>query len=144
LPPQARLQRRIDVTRYVIGPDVALALAARRARVPAHHRLLAPTLLRSQVLAQLFADVKAGLLSRKEADERLDYLRALQIRLLGDRVLQRHAWDFAETLGWPDTFVAEYLALTKLQADALVIRDEALARSASRLVPVASLEELLA
>lgn len=133
-----------DVTRYVIGPDVALALAAQRARVPARHRLLAPTLLRSQVLAQLYADVRAGLLARKEADARLDYLRALQIRLLGDRVLQRHAWQFAEALGWPDTFVAEYLALTKLQADALVVRDEELRRSASRLVPVASLDELLA
>ncbi|MBP6776200.1 MAG: hypothetical protein KA151_02995 [Piscinibacter sp.] len=131
------------MTRYVIGPDVALALAAQRERVPAQHRLLAPTLLRSQVLAQLFADVQAGLLSRKEAGERLDYLRALQIRLLGDRVLQRLAWQFAETLGWPDTFVAEYLALTKLQADALVVRDEEIRRSASRFVPVASLEDLL-
>jgi hypothetical protein len=33
--------------------------------------------------------------------------------------------------------------LTKLQADALVIRDEELKRSASRLVPVASYEDLL-
>lgn len=132
------------MTRYVIGPDVALALAAQRVRVPAHHRLLAPTLLRSQVLAQLFADVQAGRLSRKEADERLNYLRALQIRLLGDRVLQQLAWKYAEALGWPDTFVAEYLALTKLQADALVIRDEELKRSARRLVPIASLDDLLA
>lgn len=132
------------MTRYVIGPDVALVLAAQRARVPAQHRLLAPTLLRSQVLAQLFADVQAGLLARKEADQRLDYLRALQIRLLGDRVLQRLTWQFAEALGWADTFVAEYLALTKLQADALVVRDIELRRSASRLVPVASLEDLLA
>ncbi|MFM2447368.1 MAG: hypothetical protein RI936_1815, partial [Pseudomonadota bacterium] len=42
------------MTRFVIGPDVALALAESNAAVPAHHRLLAPTLLRSQVLAALF------------------------------------------------------------------------------------------
>ena len=131
------------MTRYVIGPDVALALAGHGAKVPAQHRLLAPTLLRSQVLAWLFGEVQAGLLTRKEAEKRLDYLRSLRIRLLGDRVLQKTAWEFAEALGWRDTFIAEYLALTKLQADALVIRDEKLKRIASRLVPVASYEDLL-
>jgi len=131
------------MTRYVIGPDVALALAGHGAKVPAQHRLLAPTLLRSQVLAWLFGEVQAGLLTRKEAEKRLDYLRSLRIRLLGDRVLQQTAWEFAEALGWRDTFIAEYLALTKLQADALVIRDEKLKRIASRLVPVASYEDLL-
>lgn len=131
------------MTRYVIGPDVALVLAERRAVLPPQHRLLAPTLLRSQVLAQLFRDVQDGLLPRKEADRRLDYLRALQIRLLGDRVLQQVAWKFAEELGWRDTFVAEYLALTRLQADALVTRDLELRKAASRLIPVATLEDLL-
>ena len=42
---------------------------------------------------------------------RLDFLRGLRIRLLGDRVLQRVAWKVAEELGWHDTFVAEYVAL---------------------------------
>ena len=65
------------MTRYVIGPDVALALAERKAKIPGHHRLLAPTLLRSQVLSQLFGEVDRGLLTRKEANLRLDYLRGL-------------------------------------------------------------------
>lgn len=132
------------MTRYVIGPDVALALAEKRTKVPQHHRLLAPTLLRSQVLAHLYGQVQDGLLTRKEAEGRLNYLRGLRIRLLGDRVLQQTAWDLAEALGWRDTFVAEYLALTKLQADALVVRDEELKRSASSFVAIASMEELLA
>jgi predicted nucleic acid-binding protein len=131
------------MTRYVIGPDVALVLAEQRATMPARHRLLAPTLLRSQVLAQLFGEVRAGKLLRKEAEHRLDHLRGLQIRLLGDRVLQQLAWKFAEELGWADTFVAEYLALTKLQADALVTRDPELARIAGRVVAVAPLGDLL-
>ena len=129
--------------RFVIDPDVALALAEREAVVPARHHLLAPTLLRSQVLAQLFVGVQRGDLNRKDADRRLDYLRRLRIRLLGDRVLQRVAWQVADELGWKDTFVAEYIALTKLQADALVTRDASLARAASRVVSVATMDHLL-
>src|ERR1700748_3425322 len=62
-----------SMTRYVIEPEVALALAQREASVPPRHRLLAPTLLRSQVLAQLFVEVRSGGLGRKEASRRLDY-----------------------------------------------------------------------
>lgn len=70
-------------------------------------------------------------------------MRALNIRLLGDRVLQNLAWNFAERLGWEDTFTAEYVALTKLQADAFVTLDPDLARAAATLVPVASYEDML-
>ena len=129
--------------RYVIDPDVALALAERDAKVPARHRLLAPTLLRSQVLALLFVEVQRGDLSRKEAERRLDYLRRLRLRLLGDRVLQRVAWQVAVELGWGDTFVAEYVALTKLQADALVTRNATLGSAAGKLVAVATMDDLL-
>ncbi|MEW6648836.1 MAG: hypothetical protein AB1453_01465 [Chloroflexota bacterium] len=132
------------MTRYVIDADVALALAEREAKIPDHHHLVAPTLLRSQVLSTLFAEVQHGVLSRKEAERRLDYLRGLRIRLLGDRVLQRVAWHVAEELGWRDTFQAEYVALTKLQADALVTRDAELAQAAGKIVAVASMDELLA
>ena len=132
------------MTRFVIEPQVALELAEARAVIPAQHRLLAPTLLRSQVLALMFAEVQAGRLTRPEAHRRLDAVRALPIRLLGDRVLQRVAWDIAQQLGWPDTFVAEYLALTRLQADALVVRDAALAQIARSVIPVASFDVLLA
>lgn len=131
------------MARYVIEPDVALTLAARETAIPSRHRLFAPTLLRSQVLARLYVEVQRGELSRKEASHRLDYLRALPLRLLGDRVLQRVAWDVAAALGWQDTFVAEYVALTKLQADALVTRDPALARAASKVVAVATMDDLL-
>ena len=132
------------MTKFVIGPDVALELAAHRVVIPLANRLLAPTLLRSQVLAQLYTDVRRGELTRKEADTRLDHLRRLSIRLLGDRVLQRVAWQVAAELGWEDTFVAEYVALTKLQADALVVRDRGLAATVSRVVRVATLDDLLA
>ena len=40
----------------------------------------------------------------------------LPIRLLGDAVLRRTAWQYAYRLGWEDTYTAEYVALTHLQA----------------------------
>jgi hypothetical protein len=38
-------------------------------------------------------------------------------------VLQSVAWKIADQIGWPDTFDAEYVALTQLQADALITLD---------------------
>ena len=131
------------MTRYVIGPDVALYLAQSQAVVPAQHQLLAPTLIRSQVLAQLYGLVRRGELDRKAAERQLDHMRGLRLRLLGDRVLQSLAWKIADQLGWPDTFVAEYIALTQLQADAFVCMDPALARAVCNTVTVASIDNLL-
>jgi len=115
------------MTRFVIGPDVALYLAGDGAAIAEDHQLLAPTLLRSQVLSLLYQAVRRGDLTHADADRRLDYLRGLRIRLLGDRVLQRAAWRLAEQLGWEDTVDAEYVALTRLQADAFVTLDAGLA-----------------
>ena len=131
------------MTRYVIGPDVALRLAQLEAVVPAQHQLVAPTLIRSQVLAHLYGLVRRGELDRKEAERQLDYLRGLRLRILGDRVLQRVAWKIADRLGWPDTFVAEYIALTQLQADAFICLDPELARAVSGTVTLASIDELI-
>ncbi|SDT35959.1 type II toxin-antitoxin system VapC family toxin [Jiangella sp. DSM 45060] len=131
------------MTRYVIGADVAFRLAAERSTVAAEHQLVAPTLLRSQLLADLYQAVLRGELSRKEADARLDYVRGLRIRLLGDRVLQAVAWTIAADLGWPDTYAAEYVALTRLQADAFVTLDAALAEAVRDVVTVAPFESLL-
>ena len=133
--------RRPDDGTYVIAPDVALALARDRI-VPAGHQLLAPTLLRSQVLSRLYQAVRAGETTKHEAAARLDHLRTLRLRLLGDRVLQREAWRFADLLGWDDTLTAEYLALTTLQADAFITLDPsspALSRPSSRSRPASAL-----
>ncbi len=130
------------MTKLVVGPDVALRLARDGAVVRDGHQLLAPTLLRSQILSRLYRSVRRGELSRKEADRQLEYIRRLRIRLLGDRVLQAHAWKIADRLGWPDTLDAEYVALTELQADALVTLDAGLARAVEGLVRVAPIEAL--
>jgi predicted nucleic acid-binding protein len=130
------------MTKFVIGPDVMLRLAADEAAISDAHKLLAPTLIRSQVLAALYCAVRQGELSKKDADRRLAYMRGLKIRLLGDRVLQQVAWDVAGKLGWPDTFDAEYVALTQLQADAFITLDTELAAAVKDLVRVAPIEEL--
>jgi len=130
------------MTRYVIGPDVALRLAHERAVIRDEHQIVAPTLIRSQLLSLLYEAVSRGEMTRKQAGQRLDYVRALRIRLLGDRVLQNNAWTVAEQLGWPDTFDAEYVALTQLQADALVTLDTKLADAVKGLVTIAPIEAL--
>ncbi len=130
------------MTRYVIRPDVAIRLARDDAVIRDEHELLAPTLLRSQVLSLLFQAVQRGELTVLEAENAIGYVRRLRLRLLGDRVLQSVAWDVADELGWPDTYDAEYVALTRLQADALVTLDERLAQAAKRVVPVASIDAL--
>ena len=67
---------------------------------------------------------------------------AMPIRLLGDAVLRRKAWKLAEQLGWPETYDAEYVALTQLQADAFVTLDADLARQVEGIVPTATIEAL--
>ena len=130
------------MTRYVIGPDVALRLAHDEVAISDEHQLLAPTLLRSQVLSLLYRAVRRGELTKKEGERQLTYVRALRIRLLGDRVLQDAAWKIADKLGWPDTLDAEYVALTQLQADAFITLDAELARAVKDLVRIAPIDAL--
>lgn len=130
------------MTRYVIGPDVALRLARDEIVVADEHELLAPTLLRSQLLSLLYRAVRHGEVTKQDADRQLSYVRALRIRLLGDRVLQSVAWRIADQLGWPDTLDAEYVALTQLQADAFVTLDAELADAVRDLVTVAPIDAL--
>jgi len=143
--PVARLrvaEEIVTLTRYVIGPDVALRLAHDEAVIPDEHQLVAPTLLRSQMLSLLYQAVRRGEMSRKDAGRQLNYIRGLRIRLLGDRVLQNVAWKIADQLGWPDTFAAEYIALTQLQADAFITLDTELAQAVTELVTTAPIEVL--
>jgi predicted nucleic acid-binding protein len=132
------------VTRFVVDCGVVLRLVSEETDVSAEHELLAPTLLRSQTLSALHEAVHRGELPADVALERLSAIRALPIRLLGDAVLRRRAWDLAERLGWAETYDAEYVALTQLQADALVTLDAALARRVEGIVTTAPIDALRA
>jgi predicted nucleic acid-binding protein len=130
------------MTRLVVDTGVVLHLAAEEIEVQGAHKLLAPTLLRSQTLSQLHEAVHRGELPAEVARERLTRIGKLPIRLLGDAVLRRRAWEIAERLGWASTYDAEYVALTQLQADAFVTMDAALARSLEGIVAIASIDVL--
>jgi len=130
------------VTRFVVDCGVVLHLVREEVEVAEEHELLAPTLLRSQTLSALHEAVHRGELTEAVAHERLARIQALPIRLLGDAVLRRNAWQIADRLGWAETYDAEYVALTKLQADALVTLDAELARRVEGVVPTAPLDAL--
>jgi predicted nucleic acid-binding protein len=132
------------MTRYVIGPDVAVRLAGEEAVVPDRHHMLAPALLRSQMLSLLYQAVRRGEMTKEDAERRLFYARGMPIRLHedDDRLLQNAAWQVADQIGWPDTFGAEYVALTQLEADALITFDRQLADAVKDLVTVAPIEAL--
>ena len=77
------------MARFVVDCGVVLRLASEGTDIPAEHKLLAPTLLRSQTLSALHEAVHAGEIEPDVARERLARVRAMKIRLLGDAVLQR-------------------------------------------------------
>jgi predicted nucleic acid-binding protein len=86
--------------------------------------------------------VRRGDLPADVARERLARVGKMRIRLLGDAVLRRRAWELADQLGWASTYDAEYIALTQLQADAFVTLDAELARSVEGVVTTASIDAL--
>jgi len=130
------------MTRFVVDPSTVLALLSEGSTVAPEHQLLAPTLFRSQVLSALHSAVHHGTLDADVARARLTAIRAMPIRLLGDGVMQRRAWEIADRLGWASTLTAEYLALTQLQADAFVTMDLELASRVAGLVPLGTIDQL--
>jgi predicted nucleic acid-binding protein len=131
------------MTIFVIDAPAAIDLAASEASIPPEHSLAAPTLLRSQALALVYESVRRGEIDERTGRKVLDGIRGLRIRLLGDRVLQDRAWRIAAELDWPDTYRAEYIALTQLQADALATADTELATAARAFVETVSPADIL-
>jgi predicted nucleic acid-binding protein len=130
------------MTRFVVDASAVLHLARAGVEASGAHELLAPTLLRSQTLSALHEAVQRGEIPADVARDHLTRVGRMPIRLLGDAVLRRRAWDVADRLGWASTYDAEYVALTQLQADAFVTLDADLARSVEGIVVTASIEAL--
>ena len=130
------------MTRFVVDCDTLLRIAAGEIEVASEHQLVAPTLVRSQALAALYEAARRGEVTAAEGMERVTRINSLKVRFLGDKVLQRQAWKIADQLGWETTYDAEYVALTVLQADALVTSDRDLARRVSGVVETAPLDAL--
>ena len=132
------------MTRFVVDCETLLRIAAGEIEVAAGHRLVAPTLVRSQALSALYEAARRGEISSAEGIERVTRINSLKVRFLGDKVLQRQAWRVADELGWETTYDAEYVALTKLQADVFVTANNELARAVSGLVDTATIDALRA
>jgi predicted nucleic acid-binding protein len=130
------------LTRFVVDSSAVLHLASAGLEVPAKHKLLAPTLLRSQTLSDLHEAVQRGEIPGDVARNQLARIGRMPIRLLGDAVLRRRAWELADRLGWAQTYNAEYVALTQLQADAFITLDKERARSVKGIVETASIDAL--
>ena len=130
------------MTRFVIDSGTTLQLAAEAAEISGEAELYAPTLWRSETLSAMYEAVGRGEITPEDARERLAYVNGMKIRLLGDAVLRRRAWELAEQLGLPTTFAAEYVALAQLQKCTLVSTDRGLLKRVGDLVPTATIEAL--
>jgi indolepyruvate ferredoxin oxidoreductase alpha subunit len=140
--PFARAFSVCGVTRFVVDCETLLRIAAGEIEVAAEHKLVAPTLVRSQALSALYEAARRGEISVREGRERVKRINSLKVRFLGDKVLQSQAWKVAEQLGWETTYDAEYVALTQLQADAFVTSDRKLARAVAGLVDTTTIDAL--
>jgi indolepyruvate ferredoxin oxidoreductase alpha subunit len=130
------------VTRFVVDCETLLRIAAGEIEVAPEHRLVAPTLVRSQALAALYQSARRSEISTEHGIERVTRINSLKVRFLGDKVLQRTAWKVADQMGWETTYDAEFVALTLLQADIFVTSDDDLARAVSGLVETATIDAL--
>jgi predicted nucleic acid-binding protein len=130
------------MTRFVIDAPTLVQVVATGVRVATGHQLVAPQLLRSQALALLFDAVRRGELTEPEAMERHEVMTGIKVRLLGDRVSRRVAWRIAREHGLDSTTDAEYLAVTRLQADAYVTVDPVARARAEGVVPLGTVDEL--
>jgi hypothetical protein len=132
------------MARYTIDAPTLLRLVTDGVEVDPGHQLVAPVAVRSQALQLLLDQVRSGAIGEKEARQRHTALTETKIRVLNDRVSRWTAFQVAQEQGWPVAGAAEYLAVTRLQADALVTVDQELADLVQGLVDLAPFGALLA
>jgi predicted nucleic acid-binding protein len=132
------------VTRYVIDAPTLLHLVDAGLHADPRHQLVAPNSIRSEALQLLLRDVRADKRTEAAALAAHERMTEIKMRLLGDRVSRRTAWQIAREHDWSTLKDAEYLAITRLQADALITVDPDLAATARGVVAVAEVGDLLA
>ena len=130
------------MARYVIDAVTLLHLIDQEIEVHESHQLVAPNAIRSQALELLLTEVRAGTRTEREALATHERVTETKMRLLGDRVSRGTAWKLTMRHGWESLREAEYIAVARLQADALVTVDPRMAAMAELEVPVAPLSAL--
>jgi predicted nucleic acid-binding protein len=132
------------MTRYVVDATTLLHLVDNGLQVDPDHQLVAHNSIRSEALQLLLTDVRQGARTNRAALEVHERITELKVRLLGDRASRGAAWRIAQQHDWDSLHDAEYIAISRLQADALVTLDPSLAAKAEGLVPLAAVTDLLA
>lgn len=130
------------MTRYAIDPETLVQLAGNSREISSAHQLVAPNSIRSLAIDILLQRVRNAELSEREASVFHERMTELKIRLLGDRVSRRTAWQIALENNLNTVGLAEYVAVATLQADALITSNPNLATIASGYVPLATLSDL--
>ena len=132
------------MTRFAVDAGTLLEIAGGSRPVSPRHQLVAPHSIRSEAINLLLGRVRSGQLTEVAALRLLERLTQLRVRLLDDRVSRRTAWEIAQERGWATVDLAEYLAVARLQADALIASDPGLAEMAAGVVALAPLSALFA
>ncbi|MFC7533138.1 type II toxin-antitoxin system VapC family toxin [Actinoplanes sp. GCM10030250] len=132
------------MARYVIDAPTLLHLIDNELPIDPAHQLVAPNSIRSEALQLLLDEVRRGERTERAALAVHERITETKMRLLGDRVSRGTAWRIAREHDWETLRDAEYLAVARLQADALMTVDPDLAAKAESVVPVVGLELLLA
>ncbi len=132
-----------QMTRFALDPLALVGIAGSGRSVLPSHQLVAPNSIRTDAMDLLLLRVRSGDLQERAALELHERMTELKVRVLGDRVSRRTAWRFAADGITQTMHEAEYLAVAKLQADALIALDPRLAAVASGVVPLAALTDVL-
>jgi hypothetical protein len=103
---------------------------------------VAPNSLRTRALELVLQEVRTGRLSDDQALQLHERMTEVKVRLLGDRVSRRVAWQHARRVGAAGLAGAEHLAVTELQADTLLTADPDLRAMAAGVVALADFEDL--
>ena len=130
------------MTRFTIDAPTLLHIVTKQLVVSPEHQLVAPHAIRLQALTLILGQVRAGELTEQEASTLHTRLTELKIRVLGDRVSRATSFRIANQQHWTTTFDAEYVAVTLLQADALVTVDPEMAAKVTGLVTLAPVSAL--
>ena len=130
------------MTRFAIDAPTLVQLAEGQYRISSENQLVAPNSIRSRALDILLQRVQSGEISESAALELHEDMTELKMRLLGDRVSRRTAWRIAVDNDLDSIEDAEYVAVAKLQADALVTVSPKLASLAANVVRLAMLKDV--
>ena len=130
------------MARYAVDAPTLVHLVDQDLSVHPSHQLVAPNSIRTEALELLLRDVRDGKRSDREAMACNEKMTQLKMRLLGDRVSRRTAWQIARERGWASLREAEYLAVAVLQADAFATVVPDMVGKAEGLVRVASIGQL--